>query len=426
MSKFQIALLGLFGFFILAAVLVFSLYKGSSLTRTAVVVWGSIPASQVSAALADPALSGDEPSITYVEKSPSRIQEDFTEALAQGKGPDLLILTQEEVWGAKGKLAPFPLGSVSARNFSDTFSEGGEAFFLPEGAYALPLAVDPLVLYYNRDILSSAGIAKPLAFWDEIYAQAAKIGKKDAAGNITETTIALGETRNIPNFKDVLSLLLLQAGSPVTALTNGELRSALRESAGLPVPPAESALDFYTQFANPSKPFYSWNRVMPDAQSAFAAGDVAYYVGFASELGAIRKKSPTLNFAVSAVPQSRVAGKTITFGKTYGVAVSRGTRSYEAAMTAAFKLASKGGASALAQALDLPPSRRDILAGQPEDPNDSVFYVAALQARSWLDPQGAGSKAAFAEALESITSGRARVSEALSLLSDRIESLANR
>lgn len=34
---------------------------------------------------------------------------------------------------------------------------------------AFPLTIDPLVMYWNRDILSNAGIVKPPAYWDEIY-----------------------------------------------------------------------------------------------------------------------------------------------------------------------------------------------------------------------------------------------------------------
>ncbi|MBX4206548.1 extracellular solute-binding protein, partial [Candidatus Parcubacteria bacterium] len=305
----------------------------------------------------------------------------------------------------------------------NTFAQEGEMFLFPDGVYALPLSIDPLVLYYNRDILSSAGIAKPLAYWDEVYAQAAKLTKKDAAGNIIQSTIALGETRNIPDFKETFSLLLLQAGSLITQNAQGALRSALLTNPGLPLAPAESALDFYTQFVNPSKPFYSWNRVMPEAQTYFAAGDAAYYVGFASELSAIRKKSPTLNFAVSSVPQSRVAGKSLTYGRVYGLALSRGTKDAPAALAAATTLASQASAAALSQALGLPPARRDLLAAAPPSASESAFYVAALQARGWLDPNPAGSKTAFQEAVEAVTSGRLRVSEALNALNDRLNAL---
>ncbi len=425
MSKFQIILLAVFGFFILIAVLVFSFYKGSSSSQSTVTLWGTLPANAVGTLLSNISIADETVVIRYAEKNPSTIQADFTEALARGKGPDLVILPQDEIWLAKDKLAVIPFASISAREFADAFVEGGETFLSSAGVYALPLTIDPLVLYYNRDMLSTAGFARPLAYWDEIYAQATKLTRRDAAGNITQSTIALGETRNIPDFKEILSLLLLQAGSPVTQLIAGDvLRSALLENPGLPVAPAESALDFYTQFANPSKPFYSWNKSLPEAQTHFAVGDAAYYLGLASELSAIKKKSPTLNFAVANVPQSRVAGRAITTGKIYGVALSRATMNRAGALSAALRLISAENAAELAKLTGLPPARRDLLSAEPTDANESVFYDAALQTRAWLDPNPAGTRAAFQEAIENVTGGRLRVSQALSVASEKINNLS--
>jgi ABC-type glycerol-3-phosphate transport system substrate-binding protein len=425
MSKFQIILLALFGFFILAAVLVFSLYKGGNSSQQATVtVWGTLPANVVNGLTRSAPFRNTETSIQYRELSPATLQAAFTEALAVGEGPDLIILPQDEVWAARAKLTAIPYASVSERSFADAFAEGGETFLSASGIYALPLATDPLVLYYNRDLLSTAGIAKPLAYWDEIYAQAAKLTVRDAAGNITQTAIALGETRNIANFKDILSLLFLQAGSTITEWApSGTLRSSLLANPGLPVSPAESALDFYTQFANPSKPFYSWNRSLPEAQTAFASGDAAYYVGFASELASIKRKSPTLNFAVAPVPQSRVANRALTAGKIYGVALVRGSRNQEAALAAALQLVSAESVSELVKLIDLVPARRDLLASAPTDAFGPVFYQAGLQARGWLDPNPAETRAAFQEAVEGVTGGRLRLSQALAALSEKLDKL---
>jgi ABC-type glycerol-3-phosphate transport system substrate-binding protein len=424
MSKFQIALLAIFGLFILAAVLVFSLYKGSSSSQATLNLWGTLPQGPMLSLLENPPFADSSLVIRYTEKDPATIQKEFTEALARGQGPDLIILSEDEIYSAKDKLMTIPYASVSARAFSDTFVEGSEIFLSQAGVSALPLATDPLVLYYNRDLLSNAGIAAPLSYWDEIYAQAAKLTKRDPAGNITQTTMALGEARNITNFKDILSLLFLQAGGQITADPSGNgLRSMLLENPGLPVSPGESALDFYTQFANPSKPFYSWNKSLPESQTDFASGDAAYYLGFASEVPKIKRKSPTLNFAVTLVPQSRVGGKTLTVGRIYGVAVARATANPAAALAAASKLVSKESAATLATLLGLVPARRDLLSTAPADANGPIFYAAALQTKSWLDPSPAETAASFREGIENVTSGRLRVSDALRAMSDTLNSL---
>ncbi|MFH1472841.1 MAG: extracellular solute-binding protein [bacterium] len=424
MSKFQIILLSVFGVFIVVAVVLFSFARGGSNKSMTVVVWGDIPAYDFNNVLNSADLSQDNTlQIKYAEKNVATIESDFTEALATGSGPDLIIFSLDMFWKNRNKILPIPYGSVSDRDFRDTFIEEGELFLGSEGIYALPLSVDPLVLYYNRDLLTKAGIAKPLAYWDEIYATTLKLTEKDAAGNITKSTLALGEARNITHAKDILSLLILQAGAPITQFVGEELRPALSGNFNLPTAPADSALDFYTQFSNPAKPYYSWNRSLLPAETHFVSGDSAYYLGYASELRELRTKNPTLNLGVASVPQSRVSGKFLTLGYLRGVAISRGTKNATASLTAALKLVSRTTSLAFSQELLLPAPRRDILEERPSDAILSVFYDSALQSKGWIDPDNVATGLIFREMIESITSGRARTSEATSNASRGLEAL---
>ena len=425
MSKFQIILLVLFGVFIVAGVMVFSLYRGSGgAGSVAVTVWGDISSYDFNILLNTPALAQDQTITTsYVEKSAETIEAEFTEALARGVGPDLIILTQDKLWKNKPKLTIIPYESISERDFKTTFVEEGELFLDQTGAYALPLSIDPLVLYYNRDLLSAAGQARPIAYWDEIYASAFNLSKKDAAGNLLSSVMALGEARNIPHAKDILSLLMLQAGTPITGFVGGDLRAQISTNFGLSVLPGTAALDFYTQFSNPTKVYYSWNRSLLDAQTHFTSGDSAYYLGFASELRVLKNKNPTLNFGVSLVPQSRVSGKAITFGRLRAVGISRGSRNPAAALAIATKLVSKEIARSLSEILALPPARRDLLSTRPTDAVLSVFYDAALQSKGWLDPDTVATGVIFREAIESVTSGRTRTLEAVNRANVEVDAL---
>ena len=424
MSKFQIILLAVFAISIVAGVAAFSLYRGSSNENVAVTVWGDISSQDFSLLLNTPAINQNGTFISsYVEKSAETIEAEFTEALARGASPDLVILTQDKLWKNKPKLSVIPYTSVSERDFKTTFVEEGELFLDEAGIYALPLSIDPLVLYYNRDLLSTAGQARPIIYWDEIYKAATNLSKKDAAGNLVSSVMALGEARNIRNAKDILSLLLLQAGTPITSFVGSKLRSQIAANFGTPVSPGEAAFDFYTQFSNPTRVYYSWNRSMIDAQTHFTSGDSAYYLGFASELRVLKSKNPTLNFGVSLVPQSRVTGKTITFGRLRAIAISRGARNPSAALALAAKLISKEAALSLAEILALPPARRDLLSLEPTNAISSIFYDAALQSRGWLDPDTVATDAIFRAAIESITSGRARTLETVSKVDKEVEAL---
>ena len=427
MSKFQIILLSTFGFFIIMSVMIFALYRGgSSSLQATVAIWGDIPAENFNVFLNNTVQNRPENlTIKYKELPAESIDREFTEALARGEGPDLLITTQDKLWKEKSKLLPIPYESISERDFKRAFVEEGELFLAKEGVYGLPFSIDPMVLYYNRDLLTAAGLAQPIGYWDEIYSIIYKLTRRDGAGNLVESAIALGEARNIPHAKDILSLLLLQAGTPITNWTapptGGELRSYLSTNFDFTVSPGESALDFYTQFSNPSKPYYSWNRTMPTAQTRFVSGDSAYYLGFASELRTLRNKNPNLNFSVTLVPQSRVQGRTLTFGRLRALAISRGTRSPAAALNAAISLSAKEPALALSQILNLPPARRDLLSLEPKGAEMPVFYEAALQSRGFLDPDDERTRAIFGEMIEQVTSGRARTTEALNSASRALD-----
>lgn len=424
MSKFQIILLGVFGLFIVVAVGIFAFYRGSSSGASAVTIWGDISSHNFSLLLNTSSLRQDDSvSISYVEKSRETIDEEFTEALARGAGPDLIIITQDRFWKDRQKLFPIPYSSISERDFKDTFIEEGEIFLTPEGIYALPFSIDPIVLYYNRDLLSSAGQAEPIEYWDEIYAAALELSKRDSAGNLIQSTIALGEARNISHSKDILSLLMLQAGTPITQFVGSELRSQVSSSFGLPVPPGIAALDFYTQFSDPTRNYYSWNRSLLDAQTNFASGDSAYYLGFASELRVLRNRNSNLNFSVASVPQSRVSGRTITLGQLRGIAISRAAKNPNTALAVATSLISQDVSLALSEILLLPPVRRDLLSERPNDSIFSVFYDAAVQSRGWIDPDDDSTRSIFTEAIESVTSGRARTQEAINKASSDMESL---
>ncbi len=425
MTKFQIILLCVFGFFILVAVAVFALYRGgASSTQARVVIWGDIPSQDINTLLNSAPFSSDTSlTLSYVERPASTLERDFTEALASGSGPDLIILSQDQFWKNRSKLIPIPYQSLSERTFKDTFVEAGEIYLASDGVYGLPLSVDPLVLYYNRDLISEAGLAKPISYWDELYKQTLDLSQRDQAGNLTQSAIALGETKNIKNSKDILSLLMIQAGNPIVGSLGGRTASYLNQFLDAPVLPAVSAVDFYTQFSNPTKAYYSWNRTLPEAQSRFASGDLVYYLGFASELRTLRSKNPTLNFAVAPVPQSRVSGRTLTVASVRAVSLSRGSRNPSAALTAAFRLVSAESSAVIWSTMWLAPARRDLLSQRPTDAVFPVFFGGALQARSWLDPDAVSSEKIFADMIDTVTSGRARTTEAVSKANDQLDAL---
>ena len=431
MSFFQTGLLVIFGFFIIFSVVVFSgivpiFDNAPDGVGGEVVLWGTVSASSLEKPLQELNDSNKEVfSVRYVEKNEDSFDEALVEALASGAGPDMLLLPHTLIVRHENKVSPISFESIGARAFRDAYAEEGELFLRSDGIVALPFSIDPLVMYWNRDVLTGAGRARPPAEWDEFLTLAPALTKKDGAGNIARSAIAFGDFSNIANAKEILSMLILQAGNPIVEAADGARRVALRDQRGLVTPPAQSALRFYTEFANPAKPIYSWNRSLPSAREMFAAGDLAVYFGYASERAAIRAESPRLNFDVAIVPQTRDAKRKTTFANMTGVAVLKSSRNAQTAFYAAFALAGKSFAESFAAASSLPPVRRDLLAEKPKnaDAFTSVFYDSALISQGWLDPRPQETEEIFSEMVRNVLSGRSTVSSAISEAHEAIAAL---
>jgi ABC-type glycerol-3-phosphate transport system substrate-binding protein len=426
MSKFQLTLLITFGALIVGAVILFSLYRSSGAQVSHISVWGTLPSGNVNQMIKDAGVDTKMLVVTYSEIPENTFEQTYTEALATGRGPDLVIIPQSLVYKEHNKLIEIPYASVSQGDYQNTFIDEGDIFLDGSGAWALPFQVDPLVLYWNKTILATQGLVKPISYWNEIYATADKLTMKDASGNITRSTIALGETKNIPHAKDILTLLMLQAGSQILGSDQNGVHALLTSNENLPLNPAGAALDFYTEFSNSLKPYYSWNKSLLPAQSSFLVGDSAMYIGFASELPLMKAKSPTLPIGVSLVPQSSTSGSAITFGKLYGVAIARSTKNATGALAGALALISNASLSSYANVTGLPPVRRDLLSIKQVDGATQTFYTAAIQSKGFIDPDGAGTMKIFNEMIDSVTSGRARTTEAVSNANDSLQALINK
>jgi ABC-type glycerol-3-phosphate transport system substrate-binding protein len=240
-----------------------------------------------------------------------------------------------------------------------------------------------------------------------------KTTRRDKNANILQSTMALGEWRNITNAKEIVSMFLLQAGTSITSRSGSEVVSVLNSQFDYPIVPSQSAINFYTQFANPTSPAYTWNRSLPQSFNMFLSGTLATYIGFASEIFSIQQKNSNLNFDVTYVPQIRDTTKKTVFGRMYALAIVKQSRQISGAFLAVNALTEATSIKELETLTNLPPVRRDLLANKPVDAFRTVFYNSALISRSWIDPDSVGSEKVFRDMIETVTSGRGKLSEAL-------------
>ncbi len=412
LSTFQIILLSFFALAIFIGVLIFSGtipgFRSSGTSSLGTVnLWGPIPEQTMTPFVqAFNKANKATYQIVYTFKSIDTIEPELVNALASGQGPDLIIFPSEMLYRQANKFVPIPYTTLSLRDFKDTFVESGEVLLTPAGSLALPLMVDPLMMYYNRDIFSGEGISTPPTTWSTFRTVVQKINVIDNSGAVKRTALALGEFSNNRNAKADLSLLLLQAGTPiVTYDQNNGYHSVLADAFGGTISPGQAALDFFTQFSDPGKDGYSWNRSLPEARDAFAAGILATYFGFGSELGAVKAKNPNLNFDVTTVPQ-RDAGRKLTFARVYGLGLVKNGPNLTAAAQVALALVTKDNSASFAQALGLPSARRDVLAGSFSDPYQASFAKGAIMSVAWLDPDALATERLLAGAASRVTTGQ--------------------
>jgi len=419
LSVFQAILLAVFGALAVSGILVFALFVGGGGGGAIgpITIWGTLNGNAFAVVIRQAAENDSRlAQVTYVQKDPTTYESELTDALAAGQGPDLFLLRQDYAIKDAGKIQKVPrtiLPEADEARFKDTFIEAAGVYAGTTGILGIPLVADPLIMYWNRDMFSSAGFARPPQTWGELNGIAQRIVKRNDAGTIEKAAVAFGEYANVDNAKDILSMLILQAGGRITLKdSTGRLAPALSAHTGEATQATESALRFYTEFADPSKTSYSWNRALPGSRAAFTSGDLALYFGYASEAAQIASANPNLNFAIAPMPQTASGDKSTNGARVYALAVTRTSKNPQGAITVAALLASAGLSQPLSVALGIPSARRDVLSA-PAEGNDDLFNKQAIIARSWNDPDPEKTSDIFRAMIESVTTGRARLSEAV-------------
>ncbi|MBI2048493.1 MAG: extracellular solute-binding protein [Parcubacteria group bacterium] len=430
LTLFQIVVLGVFGVFAVGGMVYFarSTYGGAGGQIGSVLIWGTLDERSFTVMLR--ALSENDGrllNVSYRQHDPRTFENDLTDAIARNKGPDLIVLDHEHILQDFQKVVPINEifeEAVTERMFKETFIDGAELFLTNAGALGVPIAVDPLVMYVNRDLMRTGALASSSPYyWNEVFDIAEKVTRKDDSKNIAKSGIAFGEYENVTHAKEILATLIMQAGSPITARdSEGRIRPAINTSATQVSQPAQNALRFYTEFANPSKLVYSWNRSLPPSRVAFGEGDVALYVGFASEYALLRAQNPNLNFTAAVLPQIKDTDRAITFGKMYALSVPRGSLNPQGAATVALILGNTDASRILWKASGVPSARRDVLS-EAADGEEAVFRDSAIIARGWLDPDPVRSGIAFRVMIEDATSGATRLAEAVQRAERELTSL---
>ncbi len=419
-SPFKLFIFAMFFLFAAIGVVMFALYQagdGSDKIGT-VTMWGTIPEEQFDGFINELSFTNElADNLIYSYIPEDRFNTELIEALASGTGPDILLITNERIMHHRNRVFATPYEQYDVRQFKNTYIESAEALLLPEGIIGIPVAIDPLVLYWNRTILANNQYSLPPKQWGELFKMSQKITKRTDEGNIILSTIALGEFENIKNAKDIFVAILMQGGGNIVRVDGtGNQVSSLQDRNTRGTSPAQDALRFYTGFADPTKVIYTWSKAQPEARDAFIAEELAMYIGYASELPLILAKNPNLNFDVATLPQQpgNITNRQSTLARIYTLAIPKVAENTQGAGILVGVLTSKYAAELFEKHIGLPSPRRDLLAKEPKDALKTTFRNSAIIARSWLDPNPQETYKIIRKMVEDVVSGVARMSQAIS------------
>jgi len=327
--------------------------------------------------------------------------------LAEGEGPDMFSVPNTWLLKNYKKVSPAPAAGIPPSAFEDTYvsvtyddvvrqnPETGET-----QVYALPMTVDTLALYYNKDHFDDAipERGKPAATWEGIKDDVFKLTKKDQSFERFEVAgIAMGFADNITRAADILYLLILQSGGDFYDQSFQKAIFATQQGVSddaTPIRPGRDALELYTSFANPSNKNYSWNAYLSSANTdekeigTFARGKVSMIIGYSymyqqilDEINELTEKgistiSPD-SIRIATIPQmkdpTQTTEKRDAYANYFVETVARTSEHPEWAWDFLLFATSKESLAHYNEKTRKPTSRRDMIEDQKNDPIYGVF-----------------------------------------------------
>lgn len=388
--------------------------------------------------------------INYRKLRYEEYEAELLNAFAEDRGPDILSLHNTWLPKYQNKLTPIPesitmaypvekgsikkevipelrtVKSLSLKDLKDKFVDAVYSDVVLEDGkiYGLPLSVDTLALYYNRDLLNNAGITAAPKYWNKEFQQnVKKLTKQDPTQGIIQAGIALGGSNNIERYSDILAVLMMQNGATMMdgkQVLFNVVPAATRDTN---YNPGLEALKFYIDFSNPGKEVYSWNDDLPNSLEMFISGKLALMFGYSYHLATIKAQAPKLNFSVSTLPQIEGSPMEINFANYWVESVSKKSLYPNEAWDFLQFATKEEQAKTYLEKTDKPTALRSLVATQRDDNEIGVFAAQVLTAKSWYHGKSVsaaetaiaeminGAKQSTDKILEVINTGAAKVQQ---------------
>ncbi len=425
--------MGLFGLLALGAVGVLSGFiplpkSGDTSITGSVTVWGTIDDDAFQFATSILGVKYKNITFKYVERPLLGFDTALSEAIASGQGPDLIILTQEQLLRNQSKLAFQKMSADKILEYKNTYINGADVFLQDGAALAYPLAVSPLMMFYNDRLMTSAGFAKPPEYWDQMTAYVKKMTQVTDNKDVLASTVALGSFVNVTYPVDILSALIMQTGNPIVKaeLQNGQNNETYTKyKSYLGTPTTAQVFAFFNAFSNPNKELYSWNNSLPNDIDAFASEFSSIWFGYPTDRARILKKNPNVNIKVADVPQIRNTRTRLTYGKVYAVGVVRTARNIAAARIIQNEMIQGDVHNAIVNNSNLQYPFRVPPVNTKQTPDDALYTRAAVQVAGFPMPSYDRTYVLFKNILTQLASGKIDENAAATNLEQELNNALN-
>ncbi len=391
--------------------------------------------------------------INYRKLSYDEYEAALLDAWAEDRGPDIFSIQNTWIRKYQTKIAPLPdsltitrpvekgtikkevvgevrnIRSITPTEVKNTFVDAVAPDVIistqgKEKIYGLPLFIDTLAMYYNKDLLNNAGIPQLSSYWSKEFQQQVKqLTKQDTRGELIQSGVALGGAKNVERSADILSALMMQNGAVMMSgdsVTFNQIPPAFRDRG---YNPGMEAIRFYTDFANPAKEVYSWNNKLENSLQYFINGKLAIFFGYAYHLPMIRSQAPRLNFAIAKFPQIEGSATEANTANYWVETVSAKSKyQNEAWDFVQFMTTKPDQAKKYLAKVQKPTALRSLLSEQLTDESLKVFASQVLNARSWYRGKDVNSaEAALNEMIDNVVANPEELEGAVNLSVNRIQ-----
>ncbi|MCF7831856.1 MAG: ABC transporter substrate-binding protein [Candidatus Pacebacteria bacterium] len=410
----QKILIAVFGIGILAGVIVFAVGSSQSSQQgtVTILIWGTVPRGSMNQVVNNINQTNKDIRVMYIQKSVDTFYSELVDALASGFGPDVVIYPGDFLGRMLDKAFILPYEQYPITVFQSQYVDAGSVALTATGVAGFPLGVDPVMMYFNRDILVNNFLTRPPQYWDEMLQFAKTVTRRDGL-SLTQSAVALGSLRNINHAKDIFALISMQAGNTLTDKRDGKLISVLSNPGTNIVPPVESAVSFFLQFSNTQSDVYSWNSGLPRSLDMFLAGNLALYFGPSSEFQSLRTRNPNLNFDVTMMPQLRSANRRMTLSDVLFVSTTKVSQNQISARQIMFSLLAPDMHRSIIDSMGYQSARRDVLVAPVQDPYKTMFNNSAMISMAWVDPLSEETDVIFEKMMNDVVSGAQNVTGAV-------------